>query len=134
MMSRKQLDDALALANAATPGPWRGDRLDGTVKYEVLGADDVQVLRVDHKNGEFGFLSDNSMSDERFVLASRTLVPALVAEVLRWRRQWAVEHTATCGNCTLEVDDCIDEDTVDCAEARSILAEDPGQKQQQSEE
>ncbi len=120
-LSRAELDAALALANAATPGPWRGDRLDGTVKYEVLGADDVQVLRVDHKNGEFGFLSDNSTGDERFVLASRHLVPALVVEVLRWRVTAAHRQIVLCerGLCSCRMG----AESEICAEASSILAE-----------
>jgi hypothetical protein len=82
------LDAIEARANAATPGPWRGDRHDGTAKYSVEGAPSTSgpqalVLRVDHKDGEFGFVGLNGTADEAFVLAARTDVPALVAEVRR---------------------------------------------------
>jgi hypothetical protein len=83
--------------NAATAGPWVGDRLDGTVKYRLGGEtrpdlgwqddDPTLVLAVDHKNGTFGFVGFNCRNDEMFVMHARTDVPALVAEVRRLREE-----------------------------------------------
>lgn len=46
----------LASVAGFTPGPWRGDRNDGTIKYTVRGSDGRIVLTVDHKNGRYGFV------------------------------------------------------------------------------
>lgn len=60
-----------ALAEAATPGRVH-DRLDscgGGLKYECFGDDGSLVLKVDHKNDEWGFVGDNGEADEAFFLA-----------------------------------------------------------------
>ncbi|MFJ2680957.1 hypothetical protein [Pseudomonas sivasensis] len=72
-----------ALANAATPGRVH-DRLDscgGGLKYECFGDDGSLVLKVDHKNDEWGFVGDNGAADEEFFLAcTPAVVLALIAE------------------------------------------------------
>ncbi|NWC72546.1 hypothetical protein HX823_00480 [Pseudomonas sp. P7759] len=72
-----------ALANAATPGRVH-DRLDscgGGLKYECFGDDGSLVLKVDHKNDEWGFVGDNGAADEEFFLAcTPAVVLALIAD------------------------------------------------------
>lgn len=69
------------LAEAATPGRIH-DRLDscgGGLKYECFGDDGSLVLKVDHKNDEFGFVGDRGEQDEAFFLAC---TPAAVLELV----------------------------------------------------
>jgi Ead/Ea22-like protein len=66
------------LAGAATPGPWTGDRIDGTVKYCIMSGKTV-VCRGDNYNSEsgpWGFMDSN---DDEFVLAAN---PATVITLL----------------------------------------------------
>jgi hypothetical protein len=86
-MSEDRLAEIRKRCEAATPGPWHGDRYDGSIKYEMRGADDALVLAVDHKNGTFGFLGDKETADEKFVLHSREDVPYLLTEVERLRAE-----------------------------------------------
>lgn len=82
-------DTVRALLEAATPGPWRGDRYDGTVKYRILaGSEDepITVLLVDHKNGTYGFgcydggpNAEHPDADEALVLAAPTIAAAYLA-------------------------------------------------------
>lgn len=71
------------LAEAATPGR-NFDRLPmagGGLKYECTGDDGSLVLKVDHKNDEWGFVGDNGQADEEFFLAcTPAAVLALIAE------------------------------------------------------
>lgn len=75
-----------ALAEAATPGR-HYDRLEsagGGIKYECTGDDGSLVLKVDHKNNEFGFVGDGGEADEAFFLAcSPATILALLAEIER---------------------------------------------------
>lgn len=79
-----------ALAEAATPGR-HYDRLEsagGGIKYECAGDDGSLVLKVDHKNNEFGFVGDRGEADEAFFLAcSPAAVLALLAEIERLERE-----------------------------------------------
>lgn len=79
-----------ALAEAATPGR-HYDRLEsagGGIKYECTGDDDSLVLKVDHKNDEFGFVGDRGEADEEFFLAcSPATILALLAEIERLERK-----------------------------------------------
>lgn len=76
------------LAERATPGR-NFDRLPsagGGLKYTCTGDDDSLVLRVDHKNGEFGFIRPKGDEDEAFFLAcTPKAVLELIAEVERLR-------------------------------------------------
>lgn len=78
------------LAELATPGR-NFDRLPsagGGLKYTCTGDDDSLVLRVDHKNGEFGFIGPKGEEDEAFFLAcTPKAVLELIAEVDRLRKQ-----------------------------------------------
>ncbi|MGF6837039.1 hypothetical protein QF001_000906 [Paraburkholderia youngii] len=77
------LDKLEALAKAATPGPWRGDRIDGTVKYDIVAGDYPHgkyeiVCRGDNGNN-FGFMK---AEDEDYALAANpTAILELIAEV-----------------------------------------------------
>lgn len=72
------------LAEAATPGR-NFDRLPiagGGLKYECTGDDGSLVLKVDHKNDEWGFVGENSAADEEFFLACTPAeVLALIADL-----------------------------------------------------
>lgn len=78
------------LAEAATPGR-NFDRLltaGGGLKYECTGDDRSLVLKVDHKNDEWGFVGDNGAADEEFFLACTPVaVLALIAEIEGLRAQ-----------------------------------------------
>lgn len=41
--------------NGHTPGDFKGDRYDGTVKYHATGADGRTVLAINDKSGDYGF-------------------------------------------------------------------------------
>lgn len=93
MTPRAYLDAVRKRCEAATAGPWLGDRFDGTTKYQVVGGlgdateclcvgDDNNtcthtVLKVQHKSGEFGFVGPNGEADEDFVRHARTDLPKL---------------------------------------------------------
>lgn len=88
------------LAEAATPGR-HYDRLEssgGGIKYECTGDDGSLVLKVDHKNDEFGFVGDRGEADEAFFLAcSPATILALLAEIERheaWRTAFLAERDA----------------------------------------
>ena len=71
------------MAEAATPGRIH-DRLDscgGGLKYACVGDDRSLVLKVDHKNDEWGFVGDNRAADEEFFLfCTPAVVLGLIAE------------------------------------------------------
>ena len=90
-VSTEQVRELLA---GATPGPWRGDRNDGTVKYAIIGADGRYVMTCDHKNGRYGFVVGDEWgdvvggehdADERLTLAA----PDLAADLLDARAEIA---------------------------------------------
>lgn len=54
----------------------------GGLKYECTGDDGSLVLKVDHKNDEWGFVGDNGQADEEFFLAcTPAAVLALISEL-----------------------------------------------------
>lgn len=70
-----------ALAEAATQGR-NFDRLPeagGGLKYECTGDDGSLVLKVDHKNDEWGFVGERGEQDEAFFLAC---TPAAVLDLI----------------------------------------------------
>ncbi|MDU4249073.1 hypothetical protein [Pseudomonas sp.] len=83
------------LAERATPGR-NFDRLPsagGGLKYTCTGDDDSLVLRVDHKNGEFGFIGPKGEEDEAFFLAcTPKAVLELIAEVERLRNRLEIDE------------------------------------------
>lgn len=96
MSDMERLEEIRARCEAATPGPWRGDRHDGSIKYAMYGADDTAVLTVDHKDATSGFLGDRCVADEEFVLHSRADVSWLLAEIERLRSELeAAKATST---------------------------------------
>lgn len=88
-MTELNLAPIKAREQAATPGPWHGDRYDGTLKYKLRGANNAIVLVVEHKSCDFGFIGENGDADEEFVIHARTDMPALLAEVERLRAEVA---------------------------------------------
>ena len=69
--------------------PWRGDRRDGTVKYALLSADGDEVLKVDHKNAESGFLSIHGDDDEKYVMVAANNYPYALDEIARLQQEVA---------------------------------------------
>ena len=61
-------------AGKASPGPWKGDRYDGTVKYDVKNAEGGIVIHGD--NEEYGLMG--SWYDAAFVVHSRADIPYLL--------------------------------------------------------
>ena len=102
-MTEQELEQIEARANAATPGPWTGDRSDGTIKYKMLGGENHNfvILDVDHKNNSSGFYTEDYIpyeqctANEEFVKHARTDIPALIAEVRRLEAD--LEHVTTVG-------------------------------------
>lgn len=86
-----------ALAKAATPGRVH-DRLDscgGGLKYECFGDDGSLVLKVDHKNDEWGFVGERGEQDEAFFLAcTPAAVLKLVADI-----KTLGSYLCTCPSC-----------------------------------
>lgn len=79
------------LAEAATPGRVH-DRLDscgGGLKYECFGDDGSLVLKVDHKNDEWGFIGDRGAEDEAFFLAC---TPAVVLGLIAANEKLAEDY------------------------------------------
>jgi hypothetical protein len=87
------LDKLEELAKAATPGQWRGDRFDGTVKYDIVAGDYPNgeytiVCRGDNGNN-FGFMK---AEDEGYVLAANpAAILELCAEVRRLRERLEID-------------------------------------------
>lgn len=79
-----KFDELKKLAEAASPGPWKGDRYDGTVKYELLDANDNTVIRGDNGNSDAGPFSITGEDDEKFILAAN---PAAILELLAIQAQ-----------------------------------------------
>lgn len=83
-MTKAERERLRTLAERATPGPYLGDRYDGTVKYAVKNPQGQTVLTVDHKDDTYGFLGENPQADEAYFLASDpTTVAALIVRVER---------------------------------------------------
>lgn len=76
-MSESQLADLERLADAATPGPWHVDE-DWT--QEVLSRDGTLIVKLPHERAR----------EADFIAASRTAIPALLAD-LREARASLVE-------------------------------------------
>lgn len=78
-MTDEQLKELERLASEATPGPWNWDSYDHVccpmVRPEDLG-NEVCCVSIE---------SQCRYADGLFIAASRTAIPALVAEVLRLR-------------------------------------------------
>jgi hypothetical protein len=74
----KQLAARLrSLEAKATPGPWTGDRIDGTVKYWILGPNEAKVCR-DHY-GEYETYGFQNKEDEDLVMELRNNLPAILS-------------------------------------------------------
>lgn len=110
-MTPNQLASIRQRFERATSGPWVGDRLDGTVKYEIKqdGCECDRspecphlVLKVDHKNGEFGFLGERGEEDAEFVMQARTDVPLLTDALERTYRLLAKALDRQEPTCSLE--------------------------------
>jgi len=82
-MTADDIAKGRALFEAATEGPWVGDRHDGTVKYGVEGRGRALVLRVDHKNGASGFLGEDAEADEAYMLHACNTLPAALDHIER---------------------------------------------------
>jgi hypothetical protein len=73
------LNELEAAVGKMTPGPWTGDRYDGTVKYNMLGADRKPVITGDNGNSDEGPYGVLRSEDEVGIMALRHAAPALIA-------------------------------------------------------
>jgi len=91
MRERISTERVRELVESATPGPWRGDRNDGTVKYAILAGEHdapIVVLTCDYKNACYGFgcgddygeaeCAADPDADERLTLAAPDLAADLI--------------------------------------------------------
>ena len=81
-MTPADLNTLAAAVGKMTPGPWHGDRLDGSVKYAVLGADDVAVIKGDNGNAnpyDNTYYGVQTAADEVGIVALVNAAPALLA-------------------------------------------------------
>ena|SRR3990167_9048169 len=87
----------LALAEAASPGPWTGREYggrpeDGPTSYQVRDAYGFDICELNYD--ELGAY------DIDFLIAARTGYPAALREVQQWRREATPEkHHAECDTC-----------------------------------
>lgn len=87
------LDELERLAKAATQGPWKGDRFDGSVKYDIVAGDypsgKYEIVCRGDDEGNFGFMK---AEDENYTLVSNPeTILTLIAEMraLREYREMA---------------------------------------------
>lgn len=91
-MTEQEIEEARALADAATPGPWKtpaGTRLQGAVSAFVDGHE-RQVASIDGQAPMFDMRAEPvavQTANAAFIAASRSLVPSLLAEVTRLRAE-----------------------------------------------
>lgn len=85
--AKVDLAELRKLAEAATPGPWRGDRYDGTVKYDLLGANDEPVISGDNGNSDHGPYGIRNESDEKFLMAANPAVVLALLDTIASQRQ-----------------------------------------------
>ena len=86
-MTQQELDALKALADAATPGPWE----------EVAESGEWWITSASDETASLYVIPDTGLmnqADVDFIAASRTAVPALLAEVERLQVAWSAEHDA----------------------------------------
>lgn len=94
------LEKLEVLYAVATPGEWKGDRKDGTVKYRMFSQEcecvelwecPHVVLDVDHKNGTSGFRGLLGEENEKLVKALHSAFPEMAKAL---REAWAARDEA----------------------------------------
>ena len=86
-MTQQELAALKALADAATPGPWE----------EVAESGEWWITSASDETASLYVIPDTGLmnqADVDFIAASRTAVPALLAEVERLQVAWSAEHDA----------------------------------------
>ena len=86
-MTQQELDALKALADAATPGPWE----------EVAESGEWWITSASDETASLYVIPDTGLTNQAdvdFIAASRTAVPALIAEVERLQVAWSAEHDA----------------------------------------
>ena len=83
------------LAERVTPLPWTGDLGPDDIKYQVHSADNDErvVMRVNHKDGDWGF--EDQFCDVPYFFAACNNYPAALAEIEQLRA--ALERIADAG-------------------------------------
>ena len=78
-LTDEELRAALALSEAATPGPWHVGHIDESLdRGEIVNTDGIIIA------------SDCKRNDEAFLCAARDLVPRMARELLslrKWKKQ-----------------------------------------------
>jgi len=81
-MTPEQREELKAAAMAASPGPWNGDRYDGTVKYELRDVNDNAVIRGDNGNSGGDGYGIMNYEDEVYLKATNpSAILSLIAQV-----------------------------------------------------
>jgi len=86
-VTNEQMQQYRALADAATPGPWE----------EVAESGEWWITSASDETASLYVIPDTGLmnqADVDFIAASRTAVPALLAEVERLQVAWSAEHDA----------------------------------------
>ena len=94
--ARERIAESEKICEAATDGPWVGDRHDGTVKYMIVGADGEAVCVGDNGNNDFGPFGMTTYGNDEFVMGARNAWPEIVAALEAGAR--ADEVARTCGS------------------------------------
>lgn len=117
------------LAKVATPGPWRGDRTDGTVKYDIVAGDYPNgeytvVCHGDNGNARDGGYGFTSAENEAYALAANpAAVLELIAEVRRLREDLQATKLLAHANAEMFKAEKIDGDRYRWAISREDNAE-----------
>lgn len=100
-MTAAELDALEALANAATPGPWKQDWTwigKHEMPMSIEANDGLRVI------GTLDEWEDQCPADSRFIAAARDAVPRLIARVRELEAE-AAASCAWCGNSTRRRDE-----------------------------
>ena len=95
-MTAAELDELEALANAATPGPWKP----GVLKPGICAWIDSAcgtVIDVTESPPE-----GMAVDDANFIAAARDAVPKLIARVRELEREMSSSRECSCDSCQLE--------------------------------
>lgn len=102
MINEEQLSELERITNEATEGPWC------LVESEVFGGVILslrpEATKDDESTGLGVCVSEKDVADYKFIVAARSAVPALIAEVRRLKRQveWIAAQAPYHESCIYE--------------------------------
>jgi hypothetical protein len=117
MITDEELAESERLEQAATPGPWQAGRSD-TVSYDSTGDGPYKNVYINgnRRHPVFGDIlpdivargeTEHCVANAEFIAASRTAVPALIAEIRRLRdvNERLLSYTCHAQFCKLDASD-----------------------------